>query len=308
MTKKIFLTKLRSKLEILEKQEIDDIIEEYSAHIDSKIEQGKTEKEAVADFGDIDVLTTEILSAYKIKSNPVHKEESKLEEFVSNFITEAGEFFKNLFETVSEQKMSRILLTIVYIIIAVIAVGILLWLVRIPFEIIKGIGFGFLSIGGHNVFSSGLGLVWNLFVELTCLVVSIVIIAALIKKAMIYFKDGENGVFEMKEDSKETVKTVKDGVKPIIEEVKDVVTNKKTEEAVTSFLVIIAKVAVVIFVYIPLLSVDLSLFITLGTLAFFAAQGIFSIGLSLILMGSLLIAMMLSVAITKFLFTKGGIK
>ena len=47
MNKKVFLEKLEKKLKILNKDELDDIIEEYEDHINEKVASGKTEEEAV---------------------------------------------------------------------------------------------------------------------------------------------------------------------------------------------------------------------------------------------------------------------
>ncbi|MBS7021215.1 MAG: DUF1700 domain-containing protein, partial [Firmicutes bacterium] len=75
MTKKKFLSELEKKLNVLNESEIKDIINEYSDIIDEKVKHGKTEKEAIEDFGKIEDLAKEILSAYKI--NPDYKETRK---------------------------------------------------------------------------------------------------------------------------------------------------------------------------------------------------------------------------------------
>lgn len=42
MNKKVFLEKLRKKLKILNKDELEDIIEEYEDHINEKVAYGKS--------------------------------------------------------------------------------------------------------------------------------------------------------------------------------------------------------------------------------------------------------------------------
>ena len=54
MTKEEFINKLKDKLSILNEDEVEDIINEYSEHIDEKIKSGVSEKEATNEFGDID--------------------------------------------------------------------------------------------------------------------------------------------------------------------------------------------------------------------------------------------------------------
>ena len=74
MNKKSFIKKLKNNLSILEESEVNDIIEEYSNNIDEKIKNGKSEEEAIKDFGDIDELSKEILKTYKINPKFVKRE------------------------------------------------------------------------------------------------------------------------------------------------------------------------------------------------------------------------------------------
>ena len=66
MKKKEFLSILEEKLEVLNKEEREDILNEYKDTISEKVKNGQTEEEAIKDFGDIDDLARELLSAYKI--------------------------------------------------------------------------------------------------------------------------------------------------------------------------------------------------------------------------------------------------
>ena len=93
MNKNEFLNELRKRLKLLDNGEIDDIISEYSVTIDEKIKNGKTEIEAVKDFGDIDELAKEILSAYKI--NPDYKEKNSNSD-IDNIINRINEIIKDL--------------------------------------------------------------------------------------------------------------------------------------------------------------------------------------------------------------------
>ena len=67
MDKREFLNELGKYLNILEEQEQQDILNEYSQHIEMKMEKGMSEEEAIEDFGTLEVLAAEILSAYHIK-------------------------------------------------------------------------------------------------------------------------------------------------------------------------------------------------------------------------------------------------
>lgn len=68
MDKKDFLEELNRHLLVLEDEEQQDILEEYSQHIDLKVESGLTEEEAIRDFGSIRELAAEILEAYHVKA------------------------------------------------------------------------------------------------------------------------------------------------------------------------------------------------------------------------------------------------
>lgn len=66
MNKDRFLAELREYLSILEKQEQEDILEEYAQHIDMKIQKGLSEEEVIGDFGSVEQLAAEILEAYHV--------------------------------------------------------------------------------------------------------------------------------------------------------------------------------------------------------------------------------------------------
>ncbi len=73
MSKQQFLDTLRKKLNILKETEIDDVLLEYEQHINDEIAAGKTEDQAVKNFGDVDELAREILDAYQLRTEPKNK-------------------------------------------------------------------------------------------------------------------------------------------------------------------------------------------------------------------------------------------
>ncbi len=73
MNKTEFLKELESRIRVLEKTEIKDILAEYSQHIDMKMENGLNEADAIKDFGNMDDLAAEILEAYHV--NPEYESE-----------------------------------------------------------------------------------------------------------------------------------------------------------------------------------------------------------------------------------------
>lgn len=69
MDKKTFIKELEQALSVLQEEELEDIISEYEQHIDMKKERGLTEEEAIADFGSLDELASEILEAYHVRAD-----------------------------------------------------------------------------------------------------------------------------------------------------------------------------------------------------------------------------------------------
>ena len=61
MKKQEFLDELRVKLNGLSKEELDERINFYSEMIDDRIDEGKSEEEAVADLGGVDKVIDDIL-------------------------------------------------------------------------------------------------------------------------------------------------------------------------------------------------------------------------------------------------------
>lgn len=75
MNKSEFLNELEKRIRVLEKNEIKDILAEYSQHIDMRMGSGLSEAEAIKDFGDMDDLAAEILEAYHV--NPEYEREAE---------------------------------------------------------------------------------------------------------------------------------------------------------------------------------------------------------------------------------------
>ena len=66
MNREEFLNSLENRLQVLNKQERDDILSEYRQHIELRIGSGLSEEAAIQDFGNLDDLAAEILDAYNV--------------------------------------------------------------------------------------------------------------------------------------------------------------------------------------------------------------------------------------------------
>ena len=85
MTKDEFLRLLDRKLDVINERERRDIIDEYRTHIEMKMKEGKSEEEAIEDFGNIDELVDDILDAYKINTDRVNRSfDTKLNRFMDD--------------------------------------------------------------------------------------------------------------------------------------------------------------------------------------------------------------------------------
>lgn len=60
MTKQLFLSSLREKMQGLPKEDLEERLNFYSEMIDDRMDDGKTEEEAVAAIGDVDQIIEEI--------------------------------------------------------------------------------------------------------------------------------------------------------------------------------------------------------------------------------------------------------
>ena len=66
MKREEFLKALEERLQVLNRQEREDIVSEYRQHIELRMESGLTEEEAIGDFGDLDELVAGSLDAYSV--------------------------------------------------------------------------------------------------------------------------------------------------------------------------------------------------------------------------------------------------
>ena len=87
MNKQEFLSFIEKRLAVLDKNERADILAEFDQHISNKIENGASEEEAIADFGDPDIFVEEILDAYKI--DPEYSKNQKTEQAENSFVNYA---------------------------------------------------------------------------------------------------------------------------------------------------------------------------------------------------------------------------
>lgn len=271
MTKKEFLDKLRKQLQVLAPQEIDDIIKEYEDHIDQKMKEGKTEEEAVSDFGSIEDLVKEILSAYKINDDYLKKENS-MDRMLNQLADKMIAFFKNFTKVISTKRGEDV----IKIVCKFILVLLLIWLLRLPCYIIEEIGKGILSIF-PGVIDHILSVVWVIFVRLSYAIVAILLIFNVVNNSILKDIKEEEEEKPKKRSKKATRK----------EEPKEECTI--TYRTLFNPLVILLKIFLIIL-SLPVIALVAGLAIAFGVIVCLFFQGIHLISILAIIFGLLLIA------------------
>lgn len=129
MTKDEFLRLLDRKLDVINERERRDIIDEYRTHIEMKMKEGKSEEEAIEDFGNIDELVDDILDAYKINTDCVNRSfDTKLNRFMDDLFNGFQRFLGS-FTSLQMDDVVRLVFEILVILI-------LLAVLHIPFRMI----------------------------------------------------------------------------------------------------------------------------------------------------------------------------
>lgn len=174
MTKKQFLKKLEKELGVLEEKEIKDIIDEYSDIIEEKVKHGKTEKEAVAEVGNVENLAKDILSAYKI--NPNYKKDDieelkdsakKLGEdfdaFIKKGAKKATEVTKDVMDNMKQNNQELTVEFIFELLFKAIVALVIMAIATIPFMMIRSLGSCVLDMMVFP-FNSIMGFCWTIVV------------------------------------------------------------------------------------------------------------------------------------------------
>lgn len=175
MKKDEFLSILEKRLQIINEKERRDIIDEYRMHIEMKMQEGKSEEEAIADFGDIDELVEEILDAYSINTKRMSSE-GKL----NRFLDELFDGCRRLLASFTSLEMEDV----VRLLFEIIVIFFLLLFMKIPFSIVSSLGEHLLEeLIGFGI-GSLLGHIWELLVEISYVVIFIALLVSMIQKRL----------------------------------------------------------------------------------------------------------------------------
>lgn len=177
MTKDEFLRLLDRELDVINERERRDIIDEYRTHIEMKMKEGKTEEEAIEDFGNIDELVDDILDAYKINTDRVNRSfDTKLNRFMDDLFNGFQRFLGS-FTSLQMDDVVRLVFEILVILI-------LLAVLHIPFRMISSLGSSLLhSVAGFGI-GSLLAAIWKFIIGVAYVAIFVVVLVNLCTKRL----------------------------------------------------------------------------------------------------------------------------
>lgn len=294
MNKRKFLKELEKRLEILTKTEKEDIINEYRDIIEEKVKHGKTEEEAVKEFGSINELSKEILSAYKI--NPEYQEDDEpidimgtTENLIKKGAKKLSEVTEDVVDSLKKSDVELTTETIFEIIIKVLVVLLGLAILKLPFWFVGELGATIFNIG-FAPFSWISEVVWKILVEVIYLIACALVLFTIISK---YVKPkNKNEKTNRKEESySEEIETSK---------------KKVTNEPSTSWNVVltILKGFVCIMFLFPLWCANFGLLVAIAYVIYILMQGINIVGILILLLGCVCIGFEFCHIIYSLLFTR----
>ena len=230
MNKKTFLGNLRKRLNVLSKDEVDDILEEYEGYINEKVTSGKSEEDAIKDFGNFDSLVKEILSAYKLNEN--YEDSVKEKNLFSEFIDNSVSFLKDIVRNIGSRSKSDIIKFVFEFIALLLFIAIL----KIPVIIIEDAG-RWLFERLISPFGDGLGIIWKYAIEIIYLLISVASIVSFVKKKYICDDINENKKVSVKCKNSKRIEKCK--------------TDNTSSNSFSNVLIVLFKVCLILFVVVP---------------------------------------------------------
>lgn len=288
MNKQEFLEFLEKKLNGLSKTELNDILFEYSTHIDNKVLEGRSEQEAISDFGDIDVLVSEILLAYKTDNNfKANSFKNKLRYYLDR----SSEFITDLTDAVcklNKQDFKNIFIKGFILIICLLVMN-------IPFSIIQNTIYHISNIFPDFIANT----ISGIFVSLLSLIYFVICTYAVyvfISKEILRHKIGGKYM-----DTEYTQGTGKDVNVDLIKSQNSHNKNPHGNGLLESILSVILKV-IVFFIMLPLLFISIGVIVGTGFVLSLVFTGYPLIGVAIILSGIIVSLVSVIIPGMKFIF------
>ncbi len=303
MKKQEFLDRLQSRIDVLDDLEVQDIMMEYEGHILEKMNKGKSEEEAIQDFGDFNELIKDILSAYKIKDIQVPKHRNGMTEWLKKALNEIQNFIEPMFSGAFKLRGKQVLYFLGYIGLTLL----LVFLIQYPIWLVKVIGRLLLS---SIPFSLGyvFGGLFTFLIYVAHLVISILILVLGVQRAieaasdknMVSFGISKKETLMKMESEENNVSTISNSIATL---------KVKREPVILPFIgksfVLLFKVFVFLCL-LPGVMFVLGLVAVLGVMIALLTKGIYFVGLFLIVIGFLLGTLTILDLIVKSVYKKGA--
>lgn len=294
MTKKEFLKILEKRLAILNEDERKDIINEYRDTISEKVKNGQTEEAAIKDFGDIDELVKELLSAYKLDPDYENKSSfdnilDKSEKGIKKGANKLTELYHRFLTTNKEINLTLVFEILIKLFLVVVALALL----RLPFVLFEELGNGIFD-AFFSPFDSFFALIWKGCLMVLYLILCILLFIAVFKK---YFEKEADNINYQKNIDK-TNNSIKKSTSSV--------PNKENGNHITigDVFLLILKIWVILFVMIPLVFFDCMALIGLCISVFYFIKGIDLLGLSILLLGGVVLLTYLIKVLYNLIFSK----
>ncbi len=291
MNKRNFLKILDQKLSVLSETERKDIINEYQDIIEQKVKHGKTEEEAVKEFGNIEELTLEILKVYKI--NPDYNKDNKdfiggFENAIKNGAKKVSKATEDFIDNINIDNNKLTLQKVFEFVIKLIILLLGLLILKIPFMFIQELGVSLFETTNFSFFKH----IWNILIEFIYFVVSITVIIAIIIRFINSIQKNETA--NQEKDSKLVSK-------------KNNEENKKIESQnnkLSDIIMLIVKIWVFMIILLPSFGIIIGMLIGLCILIYLTIKGILLIGPIILLIGLLVSGIYLIYIILNGLFDR----
>ncbi len=283
MNKQKFLKELEKRLAILSEAERNDTINEYRDIIEEKVKHGKTEEEAVREFGSIDELTKEILTAYKIDPEYQTKQEGKDQtkgfvETTEDLIKKGAQKISEVANEVAESVTNSNTFTtenVIHIVFKIFFILLGLAILKIPFSMISEIGESIFEI--HFLpFSRALQIIWKVLIEFAYLIICIFVVITYVKK---YFnsQDTEEQIYSKRQENNLDRK---------IQIKKKIDSNKNASD---NIFITLIKIFICAFIFFPICCINFGLILALAFVIYLIYKGVSMLGILLTLVGILII-------------------
>lgn len=272
MNKVEFLKKLEKKLMILNDEERKDIINEYTDIIDNKVSDGKTEEDAIKEFGSIDTLAKEILEAYKINTNYGDSDDrnfaQELDFWIKKGAKELSDFTQNVVSQFKKDNKNVKVEDIFEIILKIMFVFFLLSIIFFP---LRGLGYLISEVLFGGLFSFIINLIWRFMLGILFIFIAFLVGYTIVRDTL------------NKKEEKEVVKTKKEVSKEEKQEKK----YKQVASSLTNIIQSILKVFVV-FWTLPFVFLLFISYVSFAILIFGIIKGIMWYGFVLLAIASII--------------------